>query len=90
MVCTKNRASNVYASVARWYNFKPKKTIWVNVGIFYAVYMIVIMPFILRPFGTFYGHFAYFFPFWYIVSVKIWQPRSTLPSIIAGYESVFL
>jgi hypothetical protein len=37
---------------------------------------------ILRPSGTFYGHFGnsvviwyIFSPFWYIVSRKIWQPR---------------
>jgi hypothetical protein len=30
--------------------------------------------FILRPFGIFYGHLVYFFPFWYAVLRKIWQP----------------
>jgi hypothetical protein len=46
---------------------------------------------LLRPFGTLYGHLAYFvancyilwlfsmfFPFWYVVPRKIWQPWSIL------------
>jgi hypothetical protein len=26
------------------------------------------------PFGKFYDHFGTFFPFWYFVTRKIWQP----------------
>jgi hypothetical protein len=29
---------------------------------------------ILWPFGMFCGHFGIFFPFWYVVQRKIWQP----------------
>jgi hypothetical protein len=28
----------------------------------------------LGPFGIFCGHFGIFFPFWYFVPGKIWQP----------------
>jgi hypothetical protein len=28
----------------------------------------------LWPFGIFYGYSIYFFPFWYVVQRKIWQP----------------
>jgi hypothetical protein len=37
----------------------------------------VLLPFhihILWPFGIFSGHFGIFFPFWYVVPRKIWQP----------------
>jgi hypothetical protein len=30
--------------------------------------------YIVWPFGTFYGYLGYFFPFWYFVPLKIWQP----------------
>jgi hypothetical protein len=42
-----------------------------DVGIFMATLSI------LRPnatFGTFCGHLVHFFPFWFIVQRKIWQP----------------
>jgi hypothetical protein len=29
---------------------------------------------ILWPFGILYGHLVYFYPFWYVVARKIWQP----------------
>jgi hypothetical protein len=69
--------------VARWFLFKPKIQIWVNFGgscngrCWY----------ILCTLGPFYGLFLYFmdiwysswkfgifFPFWYFVRRKIWQP----------------
>jgi hypothetical protein len=43
------------------------------------LYFLVIWT-ILRPLGIFYGHlvilksFGTFFPHWYIVPIKIWQP----------------
>jgi hypothetical protein len=30
--------------------------------------------YILWPFGIFCGTFGIFFPFWYVVARKIWQP----------------
>jgi hypothetical protein len=44
-------------------------------GIFYVhlVYFSAICN-ILWPLGIFTGHLAYFFPFWYVVASKIWQP----------------
>jgi hypothetical protein len=46
-----------------------------DVGIFYVhlVYFSAICN-ILWPLGIFTGHLAYFFPFWYVVASKIWQP----------------
>jgi hypothetical protein len=32
--------------------------------------------YILWPFGKFYGHLIYFYPFGYNVKGKIWQPLS--------------
>jgi hypothetical protein len=71
----KNLWYRVVLRVARWYILKPNILIWVNFG---------------EPLnGIFYGHLVYFLanwefssnlvyfpPFWYIVSRKIWQPRS--------------
>jgi hypothetical protein len=37
------------------------------------VYFMVIWS-ILQPFGIFYCHLVYIFPFWYVVQRKIWQP----------------
>jgi hypothetical protein len=76
--------------VARWHIFQPEIQIWVNFGgsaignvyIFYGhlVYFTAL---------CFYGHlvyfkaiwyilwlFAIFFPLWYVVPTKIWQPCS--------------
>jgi hypothetical protein len=36
--------------------------------------------YILWPFGIFYGYLVYFFPFWYVVSRKIWQHWSRATS----------
>jgi hypothetical protein len=46
-----------------------------DVGKFYGhlVYFMAIGP-ILWLFGIFYGYLVHFFPFWYDVSRKIWQP----------------
>jgi hypothetical protein len=45
-------------------------------GIVYGhlVYFMIIWN-VVWPFGLFYGHLVYlFFPFWYVVPKKIWQP----------------
>jgi hypothetical protein len=39
----------------------------------HLVYFVVI-GFISRQFDIFYGKLVIFFPFWFIVSRKIWQP----------------
>jgi hypothetical protein len=69
--------------LARWYIFRPKIEIWINLGgscnrrCWY----------ILLTFGIFYGHLKYFMDIWYslcefgiwcwyIVPRKIWQPCS--------------
>jgi hypothetical protein len=68
--------------------FQTKKIpIWVNfggscneeVGIFYfpLVYFTTIW-YILWPFGKFHGYLVDFFPCWYVVPRKIWQPWSLL------------
>jgi hypothetical protein len=46
-----------------------------DVGKFYVhlVYFTAIL-YILGPFVIFCGHFGIFFPFWYVVPTKIWQP----------------
>jgi hypothetical protein len=47
-----------------------------NGGTFYdhLVYFTIIWN-VLWPFGTFYRHLVnFFFPFWYVVLRKIWQP----------------
>jgi hypothetical protein len=63
--------------VARWYIFKPKSPIWVNVGGSCNRTRWCI----LWLFGLFYNYlvdfrvsWAHFPPFWYAVSRKIWQP----------------
>jgi hypothetical protein len=73
----------VECRVARWYIFNPKIQIWVNfggslvrdVGIFYVhlVYFTAICH-TLWTFDIFPGYLEYFFPFWYVVARKIWQP----------------
>jgi hypothetical protein len=42
----------------------------------------------LRPFGYLMWPFSTFFPFWYITSRKIWQPRSVRFKVIAS-EIIF-
>jgi hypothetical protein len=39
----------------------------------HSVYFTTIW-YILWPFGIFCGYFGTFFPFWYVVPRKIWQP----------------
>jgi hypothetical protein len=36
---------------------------------------------ILWPFGAFYCHLVYFFPFWYDAPRKIWQPWLSLQKL---------
>jgi hypothetical protein len=36
--------------------------------------------------GIFYGHFGVFFPFWYVVPRKIWQPCFWQWEEITGYK----
>jgi hypothetical protein len=70
--------TSVPGSVARWYIFKPKIQIWVNLGRSCAMEDIGIFSTILsilRLNGIFFGHFVhlgignlvYIFPFWYVV-----------------------
>jgi hypothetical protein len=69
--------------VARWFVFKPKIQIWANFG----GSCTGRCWFILWTRGPFWGHFldfmdisyslwlfGIFFPFWYFVPRKIWQP----------------
>jgi hypothetical protein len=73
--------------VARWYSFKPKIPIWVNLECLavkdvakYSAHLVYILPFrryILWLFGIFCGHFGIFLPFWYVVKRQIWQPWKT-------------
>jgi hypothetical protein len=46
---------------------------WKKLVYFMAIWSISN---ILRQFGIFYGYFFIFFPFWYDVPRKIWQPYS--------------
>jgi hypothetical protein len=72
--------------VARWFVFKPKIQ---NLGKFWRVLQWKMIVYfmdtrsILRSLVVFYGHLVYigswwlfgiFFPFWYFVPRKIWQP----------------
>jgi hypothetical protein len=70
----------VHHSVARWYVFRPKIPVWVNLGrscnrrCWYCLW----------PICLFYGHLVYilwsfgiFFPFWFVLPRKIWQPWYT-------------
>jgi hypothetical protein len=46
-----------------------------NVGIFYGqCFYLLAKRYIVWSIGTFCGHFVYFFPFWYALPRKIWQP----------------
>jgi hypothetical protein len=60
--------------VARWFVFKPKIPILVNLGGFCNGKTW----YIFRPIGLFYGRWKYFMAIWYIlwyfVQRKIWQP----------------
>jgi hypothetical protein len=47
-----------------------------NVGIFYGhLRHITTTLYILWPFGIFCVNLVYIFPFWYVATRKIWQPR---------------
>jgi hypothetical protein len=56
-----------------------------NVDIFYGhlEYFMEIWD-ILWPFGTFCIHLVHFFPFWYHVPRKIWQPLAVHEKFIAN------
>jgi hypothetical protein len=46
-----------------------------NSGILYSHFVYFTAKwYILWLFGTFGGYLVYFFPFWYVVPRKIWQP----------------
>jgi hypothetical protein len=49
---------------------------WNILVCFWPFYYFTAIGNILWPFGIFCGHLVYFFPFWYFVQRKIWQPRS--------------
>jgi hypothetical protein len=70
---------------ARWQIFNPKLLIWVHFGwsciwrCRYTYYVAIWS--ISQLLGIFCGHLVYcmilwFFPFWYVVPRKIWQPWS--------------
>jgi hypothetical protein len=73
---------HVVRRVAGWFVFKPKIQIWANFGgscngIFYGhLFHFTVYCYILRTFGTVRYKLVYFFPFWYSVPRKIWQPWS--------------
>jgi hypothetical protein len=82
--------------VARWYLFKPKVQIWVNLGgscnwrwwyilrpfgLYYGhLAYITAIWPILRPFGLFYSHLVYLISIWYILR----------PFCISDVHSVYL
>jgi hypothetical protein len=47
-----------------------------NLGLICGIWHTYIVTFwyALRPFGMFCGHLVYIFPFWYVLSRKLWQP----------------
>jgi hypothetical protein len=46
-----------------------------GVGILYFHFVdFTAIRYILRPFGILSDYLVYFFPFWYVVARKIWQP----------------
>jgi hypothetical protein len=63
---------------SRWFVFKTKLPIWVNIG----GSSNVKYWYILCPFGMFCDHLVYFSPFWHIVPRKIWQPWTQLCSLL--------
>jgi hypothetical protein len=66
----------VSTRVARWHIFIPKIQIWVNSGVSCnrrCWYIFGHLPF-LWTFDIFPGYLVYFWPFWYVVLRKIWQP----------------
>jgi hypothetical protein len=81
--CLKIR-DDAQSRVARWLIFKPKIPIWVNFGgsciercWFLYVYGHLVyfkaIRYSLRPCGVV-TYLECFFPFWYVVPRKIWQP----------------
>jgi hypothetical protein len=87
-----NRVDGRWTRVARWFAFKPKIQSWVNFGgscngrCWYILW--TLGPFyvpLLYFMDIWYSSwkFGIFFPFWYFVRRKIWQP-------CAGRKSIFL
>jgi hypothetical protein len=69
--------------VARWFVFKPKIQIWEKFGepcnvrcwyILWTLGLLTVFCYILWTFVIVRGYLVYFFPFWYFVPRKIWQP----------------
>jgi hypothetical protein len=90
----------LWSRVARWFIFKPKMPIWVNlVGSFKGRCWYILCPFglsyghlvFLCPFLCILGSFWYFVLFWYAVSRKIWQPccGGTIKLIVTVSRSSF-
>jgi hypothetical protein len=79
------------ARLARWYRFKPKIQICVNFGgscngrCWYR-YCISIW-YILRPFGIFYGHLAYFWLFSIIFPVLVCCSKNNLATLMSTKNS---
>jgi hypothetical protein len=83
--------------VARWYISNPKsqfgQILWGlamdEVGIFngHLVYFTANLT-TLWPCGTFCGNMIYFYPFWYVVPRKIWQPWSDDESLLQRTNKV--
>jgi hypothetical protein len=85
--CSGQKVSSMYpTSVARWYIFKPKIPTWVNFGrscngrcwYFLWPFCLFYGQTLSGTFDTFCGLLVHFFPFWYVVPKKIWQPCTQL------------
>jgi hypothetical protein len=50
------------------------------------VYFIAIW-YILWPLGTVCGYFVYFFQFWYVVPIKIWQPSLAAKKLLTYFTN---
>jgi hypothetical protein len=70
---------------------KPKIQIWVNlegpamedVGIFYGQLVhFIVLCYTLWTFSIVRGNLVYFYPFWYFVPRKIWQPRASVGLVL--------
>jgi hypothetical protein len=87
-----SRVSDRSFRVARWFAFKPKIQICVNFGwrdflwemlVYFTYGQLVhftVFCYILWRFGIVRGNLVYFFPFWYFVPRKIWQPCVPSPA----------
>jgi hypothetical protein len=51
------------------------KVLQLQILVFFGHFVyFTVKRYILQKFGTFCGHPVYFFPFWYVAPIKIWQP----------------